>query len=212
MFLVGLTGEEIYSSTAKELEDYLSIPLIVIYTIVKPNVPNDSPYSEVYRLGITRNEHRNELIKNICEKYHAAGKTVLVLVKEIAHGHKLAEMLACPFLSGNSSTDERLAEASKLRNGSRKLLVASTIFNEGLDFPDLDVVVIASGGESTIQTLQRVGRAMRKKQFGGIVIDFDDQTHKYLKAHSAARISDYEKRVGCSISRRGVNDNEYENV
>ena len=200
LFLVGLTGEVLYKKTPDELREYLSIPKVKIFPIKVPKIDSTLEYPDVYSAGISNNEYRNEVICILareCTDY--LDMPTLILVREIEHGRILSEKLGCPFIYGESSTGDRLEETKKLRTGSSKLLIASVIFNEGIDWPDLQTVIIAGGGESSIQTMQRVGRVMRKKKFEGLVIDFFDDTHAYLRAHSKIRIKDYEQRIGSKV-------------
>jgi superfamily II DNA or RNA helicase len=205
MFLTGLTGEIIYKRKPSELSEWLSIPVVHVYSVDQPEIPHDATYPEAYKLGVTRNEYRNLLVCELGRKYSSEGESTLILVREVEHGRTLSKMMNCPFVYGESSTDDRLSETRALRSGSRQLLIASVVFNEGIDWPDLKVLIVAGGGQSTIQTLQRVGRVMRKKQFAGLVIDFDDKTHKYLQKHTRIREKDYEHRLGAKVVRKGSN-------
>jgi superfamily II DNA or RNA helicase len=74
------------------------------------------------------------------------------------------------------------------------VFIASPIFDEGIDVPRVDTVILACGGKSYVKLLQRIGRGMRKKDDGKnelIIIDFIDDTNKYLLKHSDRRIKTY---------------------
>jgi superfamily II DNA or RNA helicase len=77
----------------------------------------------------------------------------------------------------------------RLNNGDDDLLVATNIFNEGVDIPELKSVVIAAGGSSSIQALQRIGRGMRrtdsKSRF--YVYDLLDSGQRWMERHAKAR-------------------------
>ena len=72
-------------------------------------------------------------------------------------------------------------------------IIASTIFDEGVDIPEVGSLILAVGGKSTIKTLQRVGRALRPKKGENEVeiYDFIDWGNKYLLSHSRQRLQDY---------------------
>jgi superfamily II DNA or RNA helicase len=100
---------------------------------------------------------------------------------------------------GSNSSEERKASIKRLIRGDHEALIASVIFNEGVDIPELRSVVIASGGKSTIAALQRIGRGMRvKKDATGNVVkdefevyDFQDEGDRWLQRHTRARVAAY---------------------
>jgi superfamily II DNA or RNA helicase len=91
-------------------------------------------------------------------------------------------------LNGKKSSDERNQSIQDMKTGKLKVIVASTIFDIGIDIPSLDVLINLGGGKSTGRVLQRIGRVIRKfegKEFA-YVVDFYDQC-KYLREHSQIR-------------------------
>jgi len=72
------------------------------------------------------------------------------------------------------------------------VIVATTIFDEGVDMPSVNVIVQGTGGKSEVKTIQRTGRGLRKKKGSGglIVYDFLDSS-KYLNEHSERRMTIY---------------------
>jgi superfamily II DNA or RNA helicase len=77
-----------------------------------------------------------------------------------------------------------------------------------MDIPEVDCLILAGGGQSTVKTIQRVGRALRTrsdkqtviiydfldgrcpgpKRQRGLQLTYDD----YLAHHSKQRVKDYE--------------------
>ena len=82
---------------------------------------------------------------------------------------------------------------AEFRDGTIKVIIATSILDEGVDLPNIDVLVLAGGLKSSIATLQRVGRGLRT---GGnvdrlyVVDTIDFQNHHLLK-HSFQRLQDY---------------------
>ena len=67
-------------------------------------------------------------------------------------------------------------------------MILTNIFDEGVDTPEVDALIMAAGGKSSIETLQRLGRGMRAKEDNRVfVFDFYDTTHIYLNRHAEAR-------------------------
>lgn len=165
------------------------------------NIPKKTPYVDVYRLGVTENLHRNRTICTLADQLVKEGKRVIILVREIGHGHQLDKrlwsfktqsFLTHQFISGQEPSVVRQKAIKDFEKGEIQILIATTILDEGVDIPCIDALILAGGGKSTIKTLQRVGRGLRKGSTGKlIVIDTVDFQHRYLLDHSFQRISDY---------------------
>ena len=125
-------------------------------------------------------------------------RIALVLVRYIEHGERLEKMieeeaeLKCAFIHGSTDWAKRSRDLEAFKRGDLKILISSSILDEGIDMPDVDVIIIASGGNSTIKALQRVGRGLRKGKTGEVtVVDFGDAGHPLLLKHSLARMQSY---------------------
>lgn len=203
--LVGATGPVLYEVKNKILiERGISVGATILFLkITKPAIPKGTQYKEVYRLGIVENPYRNqELCKHIAE-FVENGLSVLVLVKEISHGDILDKKLwSYPkksfiphqFINGTEPSDVRRKALEEFRSGTVKVLIATSILDEGVDVPNIDVLALAGGGKSSIKTLQRLGRGLRK---GGnvdqlYVLETADFQHSYLLKHSLQRLEDYQ--------------------
>ena len=155
------------------------------------DTPNGKPnLQEVYRLAIVENQARNEAVVRVVEAYHRTHDLpVLVLVEAVAHGERLSQMLNCPFIHGGSGKEARLANLEGLRSGSLKSTVASRAYNEGVDIPNLGMVINAAGGCSRQQTRQKVGRGVRQSEGkkGAIIVDFLDEEAYYLRRQAYKR-------------------------
>ena len=165
--------------------------------------PNAVTWAGVYSEAIVRSEKRNRKILQIAKR---AAKPSLLFVKDVKHGHKLAQMLTCngvpaDFVYGKHSTDYRKARVNALKRGALDVLVCSVIFQEGVDVPELRSVINASGSKSVIATLQRLGRGMRLDRApdgtvreGGDVFemwDLFDVGNGWLERHAKARRQAY---------------------
>src|SRR5690606_14891566 len=116
----------------------------------------------------------------------------LVLFKNKAHGKRLYKMLSgkisCAMLDGDDDFKIREEVCDKIKIGEIDCIIASTIFDIGVDLPVLSALVIAGGGKSSVRALQRVGRILRLYHGKTIapVIDFCDQA-PFLLDHSLKR-------------------------
>ena len=129
-------------------------------------------YNTQYNNAIVKNRMRNKIIADAVEKHRA--KKTLILVKEIAHGEILSEMTGVPFLHGSSKNRKETLKA--FSNGEIQSLIATSILKQGVDLPEAEVLIMAHGGSSTVEILQKIGR-IRRPATGkkvGQVIDFHD--------------------------------------
>ncbi|WCS68963.1 ATP-dependent RNA helicase [Bacillus phage vB_BsuM-Goe17] len=175
-----------------------SKPTIRLLPVVEPrNIELVNTYLEAYKLGIVENETRNKMIVDLVQSYKKRRPGgVLVSVKEIEHGNKIQEMLSArglesAFIHGGSESDHRAGQLEKFSKGETGILIASTIIDEGVDMKSIGCMVLAAGGKSMRQQLQRIGRGLRLNGIDGnsvMVFDFYDQTNKYLRNHSNERL------------------------
>lgn len=201
--LLGATGPVIAEIRNKELiERGISSKVTIQFVkVTKPDLPKGTPFPDAYKLGIVENPYRNRQLCKIVEAYVDEGKSVLMLVKEIPHGSELhrslwnyCKFVPSQFICGKESTDTRQKALADFQARDLPVLIATSILDEGVDMPNIDVLVLAGGGKSSIKTLQRIGRGIR---MGGtsdrlIVIDTADfQNPQYLLKHSMQRLSDY---------------------
>lgn len=164
---------------------------------------NRATWQGVYGELITRSRTRNKLITEFARK---ADKPCLLFVKEIKHGHLLEKRLrnagiSCEFTFGNKDTAQRQNAVSRLVKGDIDVLIASVIFQEGIDVPEIRSVIIASAGKSVIAAVQRVGRGMRMSEGKNTfeVFDVMDTGHrtttKWAKARKKAYLAEGYKIV-----------------
>ena len=64
-------------------------------------------------------------------------------------------------ITGATPKGERLRALENFKRGTVRVLVATTVLDEGVDVPDADVAVILSGTGQVRQMVQRVGRVLR---------------------------------------------------
>jgi len=100
------------------------------------------------------------------------------------------------FCYGQTSTEKRTEEFEAMRQGRRKVIILSRIGEVGIDVPILSVMIRASGGKSTVSTLQTIGRELRNptdSENQVVYYDFVDTGNCHLEDHSEARRKDYER-------------------
>ncbi len=206
LLINGILGEQIINVSASDLIDkgILAQPIIKFYTIPKMSLPM-APYQTVYKSYITDNIVRNTIAVKCTKDLLDKGYTPLILFKNINHGKILYDMMLdadikCEMLYGNDSLARRTEVKEALEKGHIQAILASTIFDLGVDIPLLNSLVLCGGGKSSIRALQRIGRVIRYfpgKKFAAVV-DFYDQV-KFLKKHSKIREQIYSSEKGFRI-------------
>lgn len=169
-------------------------PIINIITINKPHLMYNKKWVEAEKRGIIHNDYRNNHIADLCN-FELKGQ-ILVMVQKIKHGQILEELINNGvFLYGNSDSEKRQEYINKFEKGEKIVLIASTIFDEGISINNINNVIIAGGGLSFIKTLQRIGRGMRIMEGKSSVqiFDFLDCFNETLEKHSKDRIDTYLK-------------------
>ena len=197
ILIEAVSGPKVYDLKASALikEGFLVKPEIHFLSVpIKKNLPRN--YQQVYKEYIVDNDERNEMIKKAAMKLVDAGKKVLILVVRVNHGESLKKIMKddcrVGYLDGQKSTKERLQTIQDMKNGDIDIIIASKIFDQGVDIPELDALVLAGSGKSTGRALQRIGRVIRKRdgKTKAIVVDFMDNA-KFLRDHSEVRMSVY---------------------
>lgn len=112
-------------------------------------------------------EQRLRLVADaVCGLWHH-GRHILVCVDRIAYGEELALILTRDYKIPVECCNARLPKAeqdrimSEVANGEIRVVIATSLADEGLDLPILDTVVLATPSGSATRTEQRMGRACR---------------------------------------------------
>lgn len=91
-----------------------------------------------------------------------AGAKMLIFVDYLQQGEDISSATEIPFLSGETPHARREQLLSRFRSGDLTKLIVSRVGDEGIDLPEAEVAIIASGlGGSRRQGAQRAGRTMR---------------------------------------------------
>ncbi|WFG34017.1 hypothetical protein F10086_95 [Staphylococcus phage vB_SauM_JDF86] len=175
-------------------------PTINSIPIANPtNLEEENQYQVAYDKGIVNNEFRNTLVAKITEKCYHDNKGILIIVNFLQHGNNISELLESydiphEFIYGDLETDKRKQYLSDMKSGKLKVLIATSLIDEGVDISGINTLIIAAGGKSLRQVLQRIGRALRRKEEDNTtqIYDFIDMTNKFLYKHYLERRSIYD--------------------
>jgi superfamily II DNA or RNA helicase len=147
---------------------------------------------EVTQKAVRANPARNDRIVALAQE----GAGILILVGEIEHGKALAERIpgSVVVYSAMGAQNRRQAIADA-RSGKLRVMIATSLADEGLDVPRLSTLINAAGGRSASKLEQRAGRVMRPfaDKLRGVVHDFMDRGASLALAQAKARIRTYKK-------------------
>lgn len=184
-------GKKIIKVNASKLieEGYLVPAKIIFHPVPASKQSSLKDYNEIYQKEIVNSSFRNQLVAKYAKALAKEGKTVLILVQQVKHGENLLKLIeGAEFMQGADSSARRTAILNDFQKKKIKILIATTLADEGLDVPTLGALILAGGGKSETRALQRVGRCLRpsKDKKEAIIIDFMDSA-PYLSEHSKRR-------------------------
>jgi len=201
IFIEAATGPVLELITEEELikGGYILPVEVEIYPVAHKPPRKKIKYRNLYENEIIDHWGRHRAVVTAAKKY--ANKQVIILVKEIRHGHKLQDNLLCPFIHGKTKASERDEILQRFMAKEINTLIASSILKQGVDIPEAEVLILAHGGTSLVELLQKIGRVRRpaENKFKGIVVDFYDYTepesdNDKLKKQAQRRIKLYEHK------------------
>ncbi|PFR28569.1 NgoFVII family restriction endonuclease [Bacillus cereus] len=111
-------------------------------------------------------------------------------------------------LTGNHSQEERALRVNQLENGVLDYILTVDIFNEGIDIPSINQVVMLRQTQSSIIFIQQLGRGLRKhdsKDFVTIIDFIGNYKNNYLIPMALSG----DKSQNKDNIRRRTNDTSY---
>lgn len=202
--LKGVFGSIVKKVSSKELIDrgLLAKPQILMIPVTEPkSVAGEKKWFDVYKHGIVENDYRNKIIGALAKKWYDQGKTTLIIISQIDHSERISKYLDAfqvphEVINGTQDDESRKQELDNVKEGTNRVLIATSVLDEGVDISNIDTLILAAGGKSVRQVIQRVGRVLRKKynkENKALIVDFIDKQNRYLFKHSQARQKIYEE-------------------
>ena len=200
LVMEGVLGDVIYTYTyEKAFDDKFLTPIRVWLRPFKyPNIVREKRpnYASWYKKYIVENDERNLQIALDAVSFAENNMgPCLVMVKQIEHGKRLAEMIDCPFINGQNETKTVDKVLEEFMSGKYKIIVASNILNVGVNLKELRSAINAGGGDSRINSLQQPGRGVRlhptKTHFD--YLDYVDYEPNFFESHSYNRRFTYKQ-------------------
>ena len=196
--LKAITGKVEYDLPSKFLidEGYSAVPTVYLHVIQSDSRAEwKEDYHSAYERQIVKGDNRNHKIIDLAKHRSGWGDVVLILVNRIEHGNMLAFETEGMYSTGEHTTEHRQHMLEQMRKGVAGVYVATTIFDEGVDVPSINTLILAGGGKSNLKLIQRIGRGLRAKEGENVIEihDFIDDTNKHLWKHTEKRENVYIK-------------------
>lgn len=138
----------------------------------------------------TGNEARARLVVRALQEKHSNPESMRALgfCVSVAHAHFMADFFNragfnTVALSGETPRVERKAALDALKAGKLNAIFSVDLFNEGLDVPDVDTLLLLRPTSSATVFLQQLGRGLRRSENKPVltVLDFIGQHRKEFR-------------------------------
>jgi superfamily II DNA or RNA helicase len=226
--LVGSTDRIIYELTPAEAAELGILVRPELFMVEYPDPPVDKatahlmdwgkPWVKIYERHIVKSKERNDAVMAVAKDALEQNRRVLIIVRQLKHGVIFRERLEeyfqssmqVAYLQGSDPMVKRKEVIDKFKKGVVRVIIGTTIFDEGVDIPEIDTVIIASGGKAKIKAIQRAGRGMRgnNSEHTLQVFDFWDTSTPTFKTHTRQRRRAYESLDVGEVQRVKAEDFE----
>jgi superfamily II DNA or RNA helicase len=113
------------------------------------------------RLVAMNAEAKLAAIEDLLRK-HASDKAI-IFSEYVGMVDRISRQMLIPAITYRTPPAERHAILEGFRSGKITKLVTGRVLNEGVDVPDANVAIVASGSASMREYIQRLGRVLRPK-------------------------------------------------
>lgn len=201
MKLYAVIGDNIfYYPIAQAIRDgWIAYPFFMFYNVWNTDKKANSDFMFEYKSHIVENSSRNLMISRIAQNLTKAGRQILILVKEIAHGEEISRLIpGSLFIKGEQDKkliNENFDKMNLFRERKFSVLIATSVIGEGTDINTIDTVINAAGMKARSQLIQKIGRGLRilENKTYALYIDFIDKNTCYLEKHSMERLKSCEE-------------------
>lgn len=145
---------------------------------------------------------RNRLIVETVAR-HCRGEVGAVITGRVAHAEELARLAAerglrAAVLTGSVKAAARTKVLAAARAGELDVIVATQLFDEGIDVPRLSRVYLAFPSKAEPRFVQRIGRALRvhAEKAAPLVFDFHDPRVGVLRHQASCRAEIFARVFG----------------
>ena len=134
---------------------------------------------------------KNQILSDI-QKLMKAGKRVMCLVHEVAHGKELSKQLGVPFATGQDA--KSYIYIKQMNEGKIPAIIGtSQKVGEGVNITNIDVLILANFIASKGPVIQAIGRGLRQTETKDkcLILDYCPTGSDMLVRHAEQRIKYY---------------------
>ena len=102
--------------------------------------------------------------KTYCLVADEWGRPTIIFTNDNPTALRISKLLLCPCITHRTETKERRTDLDGFAKGEFTVIVTSRVLNEGVDLPGAEVAIIVSGTATVRESVQRLGRILRKKE------------------------------------------------
>ena len=132
-------------------------------------------------------ETRERAAKALSEWREKGGGPTLAFCSSISHARFMQEFFAAEGVRSaavysREDSDPRHGSVAELQSGAIEVLFAVDVFNEGVDIPEVQTVLMLRPTDSPVVFLQQLGRGLRRTESNAAlrVVDFVGNHHSFL--------------------------------
>ena len=148
-------------------------------------------------IGICQNKERNDYAIQYAMEH--GDMQTLILIPRITLGEEYEAAIPRSLLVHSKiGKKQRKAAMEEFKAGNLRTMIATSLADEGLDLPNVELLIMVSGGRSSQKTIQRASRALRKTDSKNCatILDFSDRFHPIGAYHAKKRMECY-RQLGC---------------
>ena len=116
--------------------------------------------NDIRNILIESNNKINK-IKEIVDKELNNNSKIIIFTQYIKQAKMLGKILGVPVITSKTNKNARTLIFNLFKHNRYRVLILTTLGDEGIDIPDANVGIIVSGTSSTRQFIQRLGRLLR---------------------------------------------------
>jgi superfamily II DNA or RNA helicase len=154
-------------------------------------------WESLVEIGICENRERNDYAIDYAVEY--GDMQTLILIPRITLGEDYEKRIPGSLLVHSKiGKKQRKAAMEEFKAGNLRTMIATSLADEGLDLPNVELLIMVSGGRSSQKTIQRASRALRKTDSKNCatIVDFSDKFHPIGAYHAKKRMECY-RQLGC---------------
>jgi len=217
LLILGATGRVALNITAGSLigNKQLSVPVLLVISNLadEPIGKDDITNWHVISKERLESDHRCQLIADTANYFHSVNRKSLILVRTRRWAHKIMQLLDNYNLSDTCRASfgggvfEKYVDGefiqdkddvfSKYESGDCSILIGTSHLYEGVDIPNLDVIILGYGGKGERLQIQGLGRVLRLTKTGKMawIVDFTDSADVVLSNHNRLRMKRYRELI-----------------